>query len=62
MPSPWRDARPTRLISRIPAVGCISVLIKDSLTLSKPRAASSVALREQDSSRRVSGEKRGHSI
>lgn len=62
MPSPQQDACPTRLISCIPAVGCISVLIKDSLTLSKPCAAGSVALREQDGCQRVSGEKRGHSI
>lgn len=61
-PSPRRDARPTRLIASIPAVGCVSVLIKDSLTLSKPCAAGSVALRERDSCQRVSREKRGRSI
>lgn len=62
MPSPRRDARPTRLISHIPAMGCVLLLIKGSLTLSKLCTAGSVALREQDGCQRVFGEKRGCSV
>lgn len=62
MPLPRQDARPTRLISHIPAMGCVSVPIKGSLTLSKLCTAGSVALREQDGCQPVFGEKRGCSI